>query len=81
MQGKDEKTSHIVNYFNKVNDKGLVPKGLGMIHRKDDIDQIKVTGLNLDGIHLEAFAESVHRAKYVTKIILRDCGLSDKEGI
>ena len=52
-----------------------------MIHRKDQVDQINVTGLQLDGIHLEAFAVSVHRAKYVTKIILKDCGLSDKEGI
>ena len=58
-----------------------MPKGLGMIHRKDDVDQIKVCGLNLDGIHLEAFAISVHRARYVTKIILKDCGLTDKEGI
>ena len=52
-----------------------------MIHRKDDTDQINVRGLNLDGIHLEAFAISVHRAKFVTKIILKDCGLTDKEGI
>ena len=58
-----------------------MPKGLGMIHRKDEIDQIKVCGLNLDGIHLEAFATSVSRAKFVTKIILKDCGLTDKEGI
>ena len=42
MQGKDEITSHIVNYFNQVNEKGAMPKGLGMIHRKDDVDQIKV---------------------------------------
>ena len=52
-----------------------------MIHRKDETDAINVRGLNLDGIHLEAFAASVHRAKFVTKIILRDCGLTDKEGI
>ena len=27
------------------------------------------------------FAESVNRAKFVTKIILKDCGLTDKEGL
>ena len=30
---------------------------------------------------MEAFATSVNRAKFVTKIILKDCGLTDKEGI
>ena len=59
----------------------MAPKGLGMIHRKDNVDQINMRGLNLDGIHLEAFAISVARAKYVTKIILKDCGLTDKEAI
>ena len=81
IKNQDESTSHLVNYFKVVNEKGMAPKGLGMIHRKDDVDQINLRGLNLDGIHLEAFAISVSRAKYVTKIILKDCGLSDKEGL
>ena len=81
LHNQDNKTSHLVNYFNEVNSKGQIPKGLGMIHRKDDTDQINLRGMNLGGIHLEAFAMSVNRAKYVTKINLKDCGLTDKEGI
>ena len=30
---------------------------------------------------MEAFAVSVSRAKYVSKIILKDCGLTNKEGL
>lgn len=33
--GKDNNTSHIVHYFNEINNKMMVPKGLGMIHRKN----------------------------------------------
>ena len=81
MQGIDEKTSHLVNYLDKVNQRGLPPKGLGMIHRRGHTDQIKLCRIPLDGYQMETFAESVHRAKFVTKIILKDCGLTDKEGL
>ena len=51
-----------------------------MIHRKDGIDQINLQGTNL-GIRLEAFSLSLNKAKYVTKINLKDCGLTNQEGI
>ena len=37
IKNKDDNTSHLVNYFSVVNNKGMAPKGLGMIHRKDDV--------------------------------------------
>lgn len=36
MIGKDSNTSHLVHYFNEINTKMIVPKGLGMIHRKSN---------------------------------------------
>ena len=65
-----------MNYFSNINSKGQIPKGLGMIHRKDGIDQINLQGTNL-GIRLEAFSLSLNKAKYVTKINLKDCGLTN----
>jgi hypothetical protein len=34
VQGKDESTSHLVKYYQEMNNKGQIPKGFGMVHRK-----------------------------------------------
>ena len=50
MQGIDNKTSHLVNYLDQVNKKGLPPKGLGMIHRRGETDEIRLCGRALDQV-------------------------------
>ena len=42
LNNSQEKSSHLVNYFNTINSKGQIPKSMGMIHRKGEIDQINL---------------------------------------
>ena len=51
MNQNEEKTSHLVTYFNEISKKCNVPKGLGMIHRKDDVSNINMKGVLVDEIH------------------------------
>ena len=36
LNNKPEATSHLVAYMKIMNEKGHIPRSMGMIHRKDD---------------------------------------------
>ena len=81
MNHNEDSTSHLVTYFNEISNKCHIPKGLGMIHRKDEVNSLNMKGVLIDEIHANALANGIGRAKFVDKIILRNCGMTDKEGI
>ena len=33
VEGNDDLSSHLVYYYQEINNKGNIPKGLGMVHR------------------------------------------------
>ena len=52
-----------------------------MIHRKDDPSSLNMESVLMDKVHAVALEESLGKAKFVNKIILRNCGLRDDEAI
>ena len=56
---------------------GHAPKGFGLFHRKHSIDEIDGSHTKLTDEHARAIAGSLDRAKWVSKIILRNTGLTD----
>lgn len=70
-----------MTYFNEINKAGSVPKSMGMIHRKDDPSTLDMESVLMDKVHAVALQESLGKAKFVNKIILRNCGLKDDEAI
>ncbi len=79
--GKDNNTSHIVHYFNEINNKMMVPKGLGMIHRKNPTSQINLQEQPLTDEYADAFSNAVGRAKFVDSIALNYTQLNDEKAI
>ena len=60
---------------------GDVPKGFGFVHRKHDFHEIDGSNIKISDNHAKAIAGSLDRAKYVNKLILRNTGLTDQQGI
>ena len=81
MNHNQESTSHLVKYFSEISRKGHVPKGLGMVHRKGQPSDLDLRGVRVDAVHADALAGGIGRARFVDKLILRNCGLTDAEGI
>jgi len=42
LLGKDKNTSHVVSYYNEINNKMIAPRALGMVHRKSNVTQINL---------------------------------------
>jgi len=81
VTGMDDKTSHVVAYFNEINKKSIIPKSLGMVRRKDKFNQIDMRSYALRDEYADAFSEAIGRAKYVDKLILNNVGLNDEKAI
>lgn len=67
---KGENTSHIVHYFNEINSKMVVPKSLGMVHRKNPTNQINLREQPLQDEYADAFSNAVGKAKFVDHLAL-----------
>lgn len=78
---KSHMTSHLVHYMHEMNKSGHIPKGFGYIHRRANIDSIDGSNCNITDQHAYAMSASLDRAKYVHKLILRNTGLTDQQGI
>lgn len=59
-----------MHYFNEINNKMMVPKGLGMIKRKNPVNQINLKEQPLLNEYADAFSNAVGRAKFVDSIAL-----------
>lgn len=77
IEGKSDKTSHLVHYMNEMNRNGHAPKAFGFLHRKHSINEIDGSNLKLSDEQSRAIAGSLDRAKYVSKLILRNTDLTD----
>lgn len=81
MKGQEHLTSHLVHYLHEMNRNGHVPKGFGYVHRKHAINEIDGSEIRITDQHAKAMAASLDKAKYVNKLILRNTGLTDEQGI
>jgi hypothetical protein len=61
-----------------MNHKGQIPKSFGMVHRKTDPNEINAGQVLISDEHADAIANSVGRARFVNKIILKNVGLKDE---
>ena len=78
---KSDETSHLVHYLDEMHRNGHAPKGFGLIHRRPPTDEIDGSNVKITNYHAKAIACSLDRAKYVNKLILRNTGLTDNDGI
>lgn len=67
--------------MNEINKAGHIPKGFGLVHRKNGINEIDCTDCKISDQQAKAIAASLNRAKYVSTLRLRNTGLSDEQGI
>ena len=67
--------------MHEMNRNGHIPKGFGFVHRKNSIDSIDGSNCKITNEHAQAMASSLSRARYVNKLILRNTGLTDSQGI
>lgn len=59
----------------------MVPKGLGMIKRKNPVNQINLKEQPLHDEYADAFSNAVGRAKFVDSIALNYTQLNDDKAI
>ena len=59
VNGNDEKTSHLVHYYNAMNEQAQIPKSFGMVHRKSKVDQINFSETKLSNPHAEVIAKNI----------------------
>lgn len=81
LLGKDDKTSHLVTYFNEINKKMIVPRSLGMIHRKSEVNQLNLRQQPLTNEYANAFTKALPRAKFIDSVVLNGSGLNDVTAI
>lgn len=79
--GKDDKTSHLVKYYQQMSHTGYIPKSYGLVHRKNKPTEINAGEVQMTDEHAEAIANGLSRAQFVNKIILRNVGLRDNQAI
>jgi len=81
INGRDDATSHLVKYMHEMNRNLHIPKGFGFVHRKQPVNSIDASQTKITDEHAKAISQSLDRAKYVNKLILRNVGLRDDQGI
>ena len=82
VKGKDEQTSHLVKYYQQMNHNGHVPKSFGMVRRSKDIpNEINASHIKISDVHATAISNSLNRAKFINKLILKNVGLRDDQAI
>ena len=81
LLNKNKNISHLVAYFDEVNKKELIPKPLGMVRRKNPVNVIDVHDQVIKNKNADAFANAIHRAKYVNVLNLRNTSLTDETAI
>lgn len=70
-----------MNYFNKVQQKSIVPKGMGLVHKKDQANQISLRSFFLRDDYVDALSEAIGMSKFVSFIQLSNVGLTDAKAI
>ena len=78
---QDDKTSHLVKYYHRMHQRGQIPKGFGMLHRKNKPTELDAGQIQMTDEHATAIAEGIHRANYINKIILKNVGLRDNQAL
>lgn len=81
LAGKSHLTSHLVTYMQEMNRNGHVPKSFGFVRRNHSIDEIDGSNCQISDAQTKAIALSLDKAKFVNKLILRNVGLTDNQGI
>ena len=71
----------MVQYFNEINNKSIIPRALGMIHRKGAVQEINLKEQPLRDGYADAFSNAVGRAKFVDSICLNFTNLTDDKAI
>ena len=71
----------MVKYFKEVAEKGQIPKGFGMIHRKNLPNEMNAGNVSLTDQHSDAIANSLNQARYVNKLLFNNVNLKDEQAI
>jgi hypothetical protein len=58
LKGKKVKDP-LVNYFNEALNKNLIPRGMGLVHRKDDVHQVNLKSFYVRDDYMNAFTKGI----------------------
>ena len=73
-------TTVLVDYFSVIQDKGMLPKTLGLVKTKDSerVNSLMLKSFFIRSEQANAIAEGLKQCRFLTKINLSNCGLTDE---
>lgn len=71
----------LVNYFNEVQKKNILPKSLGFVHKKYSNNELNIQNQYLSLEYIEALSKGVQVSKYINHLNMSNTNLTTKGGI
>ena len=80
MKGKISKDP-LVQYLNEVENHCIFPKGMGLLHRKDNVHEINLDSVFMRDTYMNAFSKGIKVSEFIEDLTLRNVCLSTKRAI
>lgn len=65
----------LVGYYNAIEKTQAIPRGMGFVNKRRNINEIDVSNQNMGSQYVDAFTEGIKALKYVTDLNLKDTNL------
>lgn len=67
MNGRKVKDP-LVKYLNSVDSKNLLPRGMGFVHRRDNVKEINIKSFYVRDAYIEAFTKGINVSDKIEEI-------------
>ena len=81
MLEQSDKNTPLINYLGATIKKGIAPKSMGFVHRKDKPDQLNVQNAYLRDDYVDAICKGLFNAPVLREVSFRNCALNDERGL
>lgn len=71
----------LVEYLNNVDRKGVLPRGMGFVHRRDNVKEANIKSFYVRDEYIEAFSQGIHVAQVIQEVNLRRIGLTTNRAL
>eukprot|EP00347_Sterkiella_histriomuscorum_P005610 403355936 len=80
MKGRKMKDP-LVKYLSQVNQKGMLPRGMGLLHRRENVKQINIKSFYVRDAYIEAFTQGINASCMIEEINFNNIGLTTNRAI
>jgi hypothetical protein len=67
--------------LNKVDRLGILPRSMGFVHRKDNVQEINLKSFYMRDSYVDAFTKGINVANVIAEINMRNIGLTTNRAI